>query len=113
MLSISPWHVEYFRQTLLSEGFEDVFLQIWKRGQVFGYSRRLAPNVEWHVRAFGDGTLESELEQPRTTIQHLLRPTYFSDGLLAQLLQRHWIPFSYRVNSFPYHMALWRNYEGS
>lgn len=76
------------------------FLQIWKRGQVFGYARPFGTKMEWHVRAFVDETLESELESPRTTIGHLLNPVYFSDGLLAQLLSNHRIPFSNGVNSF-------------
>jgi hypothetical protein len=99
MLSISPWHVDYFRRALLAEGFRDAgFLQIRKRGQVFGYTRPLGAKMEWHVRAFANGSLESELELPRNTISHLLKPRYFSDGLLAQLLSRHRIPFANGFN---------------
>ena len=95
LISISPWYVEFFRRTLLAEGFNNVgFFQIWKRGQVFGYARMLSENLEWHVRAFIDGTLESEVELPRTTIHHLLHYPYLHDGLLAQLLSRHRIPYS-------------------
>jgi hypothetical protein len=73
LLSIRPWHFEYFRQTLLAEGFKDVgFFQIWKRGQLFGHGRPLAVDTEWHVRAFANGMLESELEYPRNTIKDTL-----------------------------------------
>jgi hypothetical protein len=100
LLSISPWHVEYFRGVLVTNGFRDVgFLQIWKRGQVFGYARPYGAEMEWHVRAFANGTLESELESPRNTIGHLLKPLYLSDGLLAQLLSRHRIPFWNGLNT--------------
>jgi len=76
------------------------FFQILKRSQIFGYARLLRTNLEWHARAFVDETLESELEASRTTIQHLLKPTYVSDGLLAQLLTRHRIPFSNVPNPY-------------
>lgn len=95
MLSISPWFIEILRRALLAEGFRSAgLLQIWKKGQVFGYIRRLGDNLEWHVRAFVDGGLESELEPPRTTIHHLLKRPYLTDRLLAQLLSRYRIPFS-------------------
>lgn len=68
--------------------------QIWKKGQVFGYARGLGDDLEWHVRAFVDGSLESELELPRTTIQHLLQTPFQHDGLLEHLLRRYRIPFS-------------------
>jgi len=101
LLSISPWYVERFRRTLLAEGFRNVGLfQIWKKGQMFGYARRLGTNLEWHVRAFVDGTLESEVELPRTTIHHLLHRPYLHDGLLTQLLSHHRIPFSPQLDQF-------------
>lgn len=91
--------MEYLRRTLLAEGFKNVGLwQIWKKGQVFGYARRVGNDLEWHVRAFVDGSLESELEPPRTTIYHLIRWPYLHDGLLAQLLGRHRIPFHQGLN---------------
>jgi hypothetical protein len=94
MLSISPWQVEILRRTLLAEGFRSAgLLQIWKKGQVFGYVRRIQESLEWHIRAFEDGRLESELEPPRTTIRHLLNNPFPADQPLAQLLQRHRIPF--------------------
>ncbi len=103
MLSIHPSFVERFRQTLLAEGFSNAgLLQIWKRGQVFGYVRRLREDLEWHVRAFADGRLESELEFPRISIPHPLVVPYASDGLLAQLLSRNRIPFSSAWQSQPY-----------
>jgi hypothetical protein len=73
---------------------------------MFGYARPLGTDMEWHVRAFVDGTLESELESPRTTIRHLLNPVFFSDVLLAQLLSRHRIPFTNGPNPFTDHAYL-------
>jgi hypothetical protein len=97
--SISPNFVDYLRRTLLAEGFKNLgLLQIWKKGQVFGYARRLGSNLEWHVRAFVDGSLESELEPPRTTIYHLTRQPYLHDGLLAQLLRKYRIPFHRKLD---------------
>lgn len=72
---------------------------------MFGYARPVGTNMEWHVRAFVDGTLESELEPPRNTIRHLLKPAYFSDFLLAQLLSRHRIPFTNGLNQFAQHAS--------
>jgi hypothetical protein len=67
MLSIHPSLVERFRQTLLADGFTSAgIFQVWKKGQVFGYIRRLRHDVEWHVRAYADGRLESELEPHET-----------------------------------------------
>jgi hypothetical protein len=95
MLSIHASLVEGFRQTLLADGFTSAgIFQIWKHGQVFGYIRRLRHDLEWHVRAYADGRLESELEPPRNTIRHLLVNPYQSDGMLALLLSQHQIPFS-------------------
>ncbi|HUK28673.1 MAG TPA: hypothetical protein VLV31_09630 [Candidatus Acidoferrales bacterium] len=95
MLSIHPQQVERLRRTLLSEGFKSAgLLQICKRGQVFGYVRRIRYDLEWHVRAFADGRLESEVESPRTTIRHLLSPSYQHDDLLAKLLYKHGIQFT-------------------
>jgi hypothetical protein len=94
MLSIHPSLVERFRQTLLADGFTSAgIFQIWKKGQVFGYIRRLRYDLEWHVRAYADGRLESELEPPRNTIRHLLVNPYQSDGMLAMLLSQYQIPF--------------------
>ena len=94
MLSIHPSFVEKFRQTLLADGFSSAgIFQIWKKGQVFGYVRCVRYDLEWHVRAFADGRLESELEPPRSTIRHLLVSPYQSDGLLALHLSQHQIPF--------------------
>jgi hypothetical protein len=102
LLSIYPAHIEQLRRSLIVEGFENVgFFQIWKHGQIFGYSRRLNGYLEWHVRAFVDGSLESELEPPRTTIHHLIRRPYLYDGLLMQLLQKHRIPFSFGNGQVP------------
>jgi hypothetical protein len=95
VLSIHPSYVEQFRRTLVAEGFRSAgLLQIWKRGQIFGYVRRMSNDLEWHVRAFYDGTLESELELPRTSIHHLLRGPWLTDTPLAELLRRYGIPFS-------------------
>jgi hypothetical protein len=74
---------------------------MWKKGQVFGYVRLLRNDLEWHIRAFPDGTLESEIEPPRTTIKHLLITPIKHDGILAQFLNRHRIPFSAKWSRQP------------
>ncbi len=95
VLSIQPSFVEQLRRILLTEGFNNAGLfQVWKRGQIFGYVRRVQYDLEWHIRAFADGRLESELEPPRTTINHLLVTPRPSDDILAQLLSRHRISFT-------------------
>jgi len=76
MLSIHTSLAERSRQTLLADGFTSAgILQIWKRGKVFGYIRHLRYDLEWHVKAYADGSLESEPEPPRNTIHLFANPT--------------------------------------
>ena len=82
-------------------GFKDPFFQQWRLGQRFGLSRPLTNMLEWHIRGFADGTLDSEVEISRKSFQHLLsRPgSYYSP--LIEILRRHGIPFRFGNNIAP------------
>jgi hypothetical protein len=75
-------------------GFTDPIFQERKKGQRFGLARHLSSLLEWHVRGFADGMLDSEVEISRDWLQHLAaRPgPYFSP--LLRILDRIGIPFS-------------------
>ena len=80
--------------TLQRAGFTDPIFQEWKTGQRFGLSRPLSSLLEWHVRGFSDGMLDSEVEISRTWLQHLAaRPGSYYSPLLS-ILDRIGIPFS-------------------
>lgn len=74
-------------------GFVDPFIQEWWVGQRFGLSRALTSLLEWHVRGFTDGSLDSEVEVSRKRLQHLASKPgpYFSP--LTRMLRSHRIPF--------------------
>jgi hypothetical protein len=82
-------------------GFKDPLFQQWRLGQRFGLSRPLTNMLEWHIRGFADGTLDSEVEISRKSFQHLLsRPgSYYSP--LIEILRRHGIPFRFGNNIAP------------
>lgn len=74
-------------------GFSDPFFQEWRIGQRFGVSRPLTSMLEWHVRGFADGTLDSEVEISRKRLEHLAaRPGSYYWPLL-RILKTHRIPF--------------------
>lgn len=72
MTQISPDRLPQLKQVLEQHGFSDPgVLQLIKRGQVFGLVQRIDQALEMHVRAFKDGTLESEIEISRNYLEHL------------------------------------------
>ena len=91
---IRPDHIPPLVLILRQMGFADPVLQEWGIGQRFGLSRPLTSLLEWHVRGFADGTLDSEVEISRERLQHLAaRPgSYYSP--LLRILSRNGIPFS-------------------
>jgi len=93
-VQICPEHFPLLTMTLRRTGFTDPILQEWKTGQRFGLSRALSGLLEWHVRGFADGMLDSEVEISRNRMQHLAaRPgSYYSP--LLRILDRIGIPFS-------------------
>lgn len=74
-------------------GFADPFFQEWRIGQRFGLSKPLTSMLEWHVRGFADGTLDSEVEISRKRLQHLsAKPGSYYWPLLT-ILRTNGIPF--------------------
>lgn len=86
-VSISPTHLRTFEHLLKLEGFSSAgIFQFWKAGQVFGYVKNLGNGMEWHVRGFKTGELDSEIEPSRLTRQHLTHPpTPFLEPLMHLL----------------------------
>jgi len=93
-VQIHPDHFPLLAVILQRTGFTDPIFQEWKTGQRFGLSRPLSSLLEWHVRGFSDGMLDSEVEISRTWLQHLVaRPGSYYSPLLS-ILDRIGIPFS-------------------
>jgi uncharacterized ParB-like nuclease family protein len=93
-VQIHPEYLPLLAVILQRTGFTDPISQEWKTGQRFGLSRPLSSLLEWHVRGFADGMLDSEVEISRNWLQHLAaRPgSYYSP--LLRILDRIGIPFS-------------------
>jgi len=93
-VQIHPELVTLLALMLQQMGFTDPIFQERKKGQRFGLARPLSSLLEWHVRGFADGMLDSEVEISRNWLQHLAaRPgSYFSP--LLGILDRIGIPFS-------------------
>jgi len=93
-VQIHPDHFPLLAMILQRTGFTDPIFQEWKTGQRFGLARPLSSLLEWHVRGFADGMLDSEVEISRSWLQHVAaRPgSYYSP--LLRILDRIGIPFS-------------------
>jgi sulfiredoxin len=91
---IHPEHVPLLAVVLQQMGFTDPIFQERKKGQRFGLSKLLSSLLEWHVRGFADGMLDSEVEISRNWLQHLAARSgsYFSP--LLRILDKIGIPFS-------------------
>ena len=94
-------HVPLLAMILQRTGFTDPIFQENKIGQRFGLARPLSNLLEWHVRAFADGMLESEVEISRNWLQHIAARSgpYYSP--LLRILDRNGIPFSAVGNILP------------
>jgi uncharacterized ParB-like nuclease family protein len=93
-VQIHPKHFPLLASMLQRTGFSDPIFQEWKAGQRFGLSRPLSSLLEWHVRGFADGMLDSEVEISRNWLQHLVaRPGPYYSALL-RILGRIGLPFS-------------------
>jgi hypothetical protein len=89
-VQIEPSRLREFENILKREGFWNAGLfQFWKAGQLYGYVRTLGNNLEWHVRAFRNGALDSEVEYSRWSRMHLSYPPMSYTQPLLDLLQRH------------------------
>ncbi len=93
-VQINPEHFPLLTLILQRMGFTDPILQEWKTGQRFGLSRPLSSLLEWHVRGFADGTLDSEVEISRNWLQHLSARSGSYYSPLLGILDRIGIPFS-------------------
>lgn len=95
-IKISPADLKLLKERLFDEGFYDPwFAQEWKDKQFFGLAKELRSPFEWHVRAFKDGKLESEIEISRRYIGHQSMPARpFHDSLIA-ILRKHGIHFDF------------------
>jgi hypothetical protein len=93
-VQIHPEHLPLLAAILQRTGFTDPIFQEWKTGQRFGLTRPLSDMLEWHIRGFADGTLDSEVEISRNWLQHLAaKPgSYYSP--LLRILDTIGIPFS-------------------
>lgn len=90
LVRILPEQLHTFERVLKHEGFWNAGLfQFWKQGQLYGYVKSLGNDLEWHVRAFRNGWLGSEIEPSRWTRNHFTYPpvTYFEP--LIGLLRRY------------------------
>ena len=90
---VPPECIPWLGVILRRIGFLDPLFQEWRVGQRFGLSRPLTSILEWHVRGFADGTLDSEVEISRERLEHLAaRPGSYYWPLLT-ILRSHSIPF--------------------
>lgn len=86
---VRPEHIPHLAAMLRQTGFAEPFFQEWSVGQRFGLSRPLTNMLEWHVRGFADGSLDSEVEISRTRLQHFAaRPGPYYWPLLSVLRSR-------------------------
>ena len=93
-VQIHPEHFPLLTAMLQRVGFTRPIFQEWKTGQKFGLSRPLTSLLEWHIRGFLNGMLDSEVEISRKWLQHLVaKPGPYNSPLL-RILDMSGIPFS-------------------
>ncbi len=90
--STAAW-LDAVAQALLAEGFHNTAWQLEPEGQVWGRVKDLDDGWQWHVRAFEDGRLEAEIEVGRWYLEHLSHPSQPAIKELADLLDKHGIPY--------------------
>ena len=93
-VQIHPEHFPLLAVILQQMGFTDPIFQEWKTGQRFGLARPLSSLLEWHVRGFADGMLDSEVEISRNWLQHLAARSGSYYSPLLRILDRIGIPFN-------------------
>jgi len=95
-IKIDPDDLKSLKGTLFDEGFYDPwFAHEWKDEQKFGLAKELDAPFEWHVRAFKDGRLESEIEISRRYIGHQSVPAKPFHGALIKILCEHGTQFEF------------------
>jgi len=93
-VQIHPAHFPLLVAMLQQAGFTDPIFQEYKIGQRFGLARPLSSLLEWHVRAFVDGMLDSEVEISRNWLQHIAARSGSYYSPLLRILDRIGIPYS-------------------
>ena len=93
-VQLPPEHVPLLGLILQRTGFTDPIFQENKIGQRFGLARPLSSLLEWHVRGFVDGKLDSEVEISRNWLQHLAARSGSYYSPLLKILDRIGIPYS-------------------
>lgn len=95
-IRVYPSDLKALRKRLISEGFYDPWIaQRWKRKQVFGLAKELSLPLEWHIRGFRDGHLESEIEVSRRFIGHEFTPSKPFHNPLIKILHKYKVRFEY------------------
>lgn len=93
-IRIRPDNLQSVALALRRIGFRDPIFQEWRIGQRFGLSRPLTNLLEWHIRGFADGSLDSEVEISRKRFLHVAgRPGSYYTPLLS-ILRQNGIPFN-------------------
>jgi hypothetical protein len=93
-VKISPDDLSLLKEKLIDEGFYDPwFAQEWKDDQVFGLAKEIRVPFEWHIRAFREGTLDSEIEVSRRYIGHKSIPAKPFYNSLVKILHKHRIQY--------------------
>lgn len=87
--------LEDVKRALLDEGFEPTVLQIVKPGQVFGLVKDISNVWQMHVRGFGDGHLESEIEISRYYLEHPSTSRSATEEL-RKILDQHNIQYNWK-----------------
>jgi len=91
---IRPDNIPRVALVLGQIGFRDPIFQEWRIGQRFGLSKSLTNLLEWHVRGFADGALDSEVEISRKRLLHLAATPGSYYKPLLRMLRQHRIPFA-------------------
>ena len=93
-VQIHPEHFPLLTAMLQRVGFTRPIFQEWKTGQKFGLSRPLTSLLEWHIRGFLNGMLDSEVEISRKWLQHLAANPGPYNSPLLRILDMSGIQFS-------------------
>ena len=62
---------------------------------MFGLAKELSAPLEWHIRGFRDGRIESEIEVSRRYIGHQSTPARPFHGPLIKILRKHGVQFEF------------------
>ena len=97
--SIGVWLMSA-KSVLLAEGFKRDLKQFRKPGQMWGVIRQEPDDMQIHVRAFGDGRLESEVELSNKYVQHLWSHRRNAHAEVSEILAKHGMPTQHVSETF-------------